>query len=114
MRGLEFQDMFSMARILSKTELNKEIENLVKKVQNGEKIDTEAVGIEFILTVLSKASTREVEKEIYSFLADVFEMQIDDIRHMKPKKLVETFKEADAAEWKDFFISAVRLIRQQS
>lgn len=111
MRGLEFQDIFSMARIISKTELNKDIEALVKRSQNGEKLDTEAVGIEFVMTVLSKASTREVEKEIYSFLADVFEVKVDDLRHMKPAKVLDLFKEADAAEWKDFFINVARFVK---
>lgn len=103
-----------MSRILAKAELNKEIENFTKRARSGEKLDTEAFGLEFLMTVLAKASTREVEKEIYLFLGDVFEIKPDEIKHMKPKKILELFKDADFDEWKDFFISAVRLARQQS
>ena len=114
MRGLEFQDIFSMARILTKVELDKEIEALVKRQQNGEKIDTQAVGLQFITTVIGKASTVEVENEIYHFLGDVFEVTPEDLRHMKPKQVKELFKDADLDEWKDFFTDVVQFVRQQS
>lgn len=113
MRGLEFQDIFSMARILSKVELNKEIEAIAKKQQAGEKLDSVAVGIEFIMTILAKASTKEVEKEIYVFLSDVFEVKIEELRHMKPKRLKELVKDADYEEWKDFFTDVLRFVKQQ-
>ena len=114
MRGLELQDMFTMARILTKIDINKEIEALVKRQQAGEKLDTEAVGIQFVMTVIGKASTEAVEAEIYGFLGSVFGMEPDELRHMKPKQALELIKEADAQEWKDFFISVARLVRQQS
>ena len=113
MRGLEFQDIFSMARILSKVELNKEIEALIKRQQSGEKLDTVAVGLEFVMTILAKASTKEVEKEIYVFLSDVFEVKIEELRHMKPKQIKELFKDADFEEWKDFFTDVVQFVRNQ-
>lgn len=112
MRGLEFQDVFSMARILTKVELDKEIESMLEKTRKGEKLDTEAVGIKFVTTILGKASTKEVEKEIYAFLGDVFEIKPDDLRHMKPKQVKELFKDADFEEWKDFFTDVVRFVRQ--
>ena len=103
-----------MARILSKVEVDKEIEALVKKQQAGEKIDSQAVGIQFITTLISKASAKDVEKEIYSFLGDVFEIDPEELRHMKPKKVKELFTATDAEEWKDFFTDVVQFIRQQS
>ena len=114
MRGLEFQDIFSMSRILTKAEINKEIENFAKRARSGEKLDTEAVGLEFIMTILAKATTKDVEEEIYAFLGDVFEIKPDDLRHMKPAKILELFKSADLDEWKDFFMNVVRLLKQQS
>ena len=114
MRGLEFRDIFSMARIFTKVELDKEIEAMSEKIRNGEKLNTEAVGIKFISTVLSKASTKEVENEIYAFLGDVFEIEPDELKHMKPKQVKELFKEADLEEWKDFFTDVVQFIRQQN
>jgi len=114
MRGLEFQDIFTMSRILAKAEINKEIENFTKRARSGENLDTEAVGIEFIMTVFAKATTKEIEKEIYAFLGDVFEIKPEEIRHMKPAKVVELFKETDLTEWKDFFISVVRFLKAQS
>ena len=59
-----------------------------------------------------KQRTKEVEKEIYAFLGDVFEIKPDDLRHMKPKQVKELFKDADLEEWKDFFTDVVRFVRQ--
>lgn len=114
MRGLEFQDIFSMARILTKVELDKEIEAMTEKLRKGEKLDTEAVGIKFLAAILGKASAPEVEKEIYAFLGDVFEIKPDELRHMKPKQVKELFKDADFEEWKDFFTDVVRFIQEQN
>lgn len=109
MRGLELQDVFAVARIIAKLDVANEIKALTDKIQKGEVIST-AAGVEFVMTLLGKASAREVEKEMYSFIADVFELKIEDIRHMKPQALIDKFKEGDAAEWRDFFTSVVRLI----
>ena len=114
MRGLEFRDIFSMARIFTKVELDKEIEKMAEKVKNGEDLKTEAVGIRFITTILSKASTKEVEKEIYQFLGDVFEVDPEELSHMKPKQIKALFKDADIGEWKDFFMDVVQFVRQQN
>lgn len=113
MRGLEFRDIFSMTRIMTKIELDKEIEAMVKKTQNGEKLDTQAVGVKFITTIIGKASTKEVEREIYAFLGDVFGVDPDELSHYKPKQVRELFKEADITEWKDFFMEVVQFIRDQ-
>lgn len=111
MRGLELQDVFSMARIISKIDIADEIKAMAEKINDKNTKDAERAGIEFLFRLIGKASTKETEKEIYSFLADVLEVKIDDLRHMKPTAFVDLMKGADVAEWKDFFIQVVRLIR---
>lgn len=110
MRGLEFQDVFSMARILTKVDVANEIKSMAEKVQQGKKIDSADVGLEFVFTLIAKASAKDVEKEVYVFLADVLGVAIEDVRKMKPKELLEEFRSADAEEWRDFFMQAVSLI----
>lgn len=113
MRGLELQDVFSMARIISKVDIANELKEIVNRInsENENEKDVERVGIEFIFTLMGKASTREIEKEIYAFLSDVLGITIDEMRHMKPAKLKEYMAEADFEEWKDFFMKAVRIAR---
>lgn len=111
MRGLEFQDVFSMARIISKIDIAKEMDALAKQIKCAGEVDVERVGIQFILTLIGKASTKEVEKEIYVFLSDVLSVKIEDLRHMKPKQFLELIKDADVTEWKDFFIQAVQFVQ---
>lgn len=109
MRGLEFQDIFTMSRILTKIDITSEVKRLVDLQKSGKQLDASDIGIEFVLTILAKASTKEVEKEVYSFLGDVLGMTAEEVRHCKPQQIVDAFKSADMTEWKDFFMKAVRL-----
>lgn len=103
-----------MARIISKVDVVNEIKAVTAKLENNNEKDAEKAGIELIFTLLGKASTKEIEKEIYAFLADVFEVKVEDLRHMKMKQFEELIQAADFGEWKDFFIRVVRFIRSQS
>lgn len=100
-----------MARIISKVDIANELKEIVNKINSENEKDVERVGIEFVFTLIGKASTREIEKEIYAFLSDVLGITIDEMRHMKPAKLKEYMAEADFEEWKDFFMKAVRIAR---
>lgn len=108
MRGLELRDVFSMGRILGEIDIADEIQNVAEHTKKGDNM--ERVGIEFVLTLLAKATTKKVENEIYTFLADVFEVAVDDVKCMKPSALTEQFKNANFEEWKDFFTRVVRLL----
>lgn len=121
MRAMVLQDVFAMGRIISKVGMANEIKDIVARVKEAEnnkensKEMIEKVGVEFIFALIEKASNKEVEKEIFAFASDVMEVEIGQLRMMRPKELVKLISEsgADAEEWKDFFMRAVRFAANQ-
>lgn len=108
MRNLQNTDIFAFGRILSKANLKEEI----KKVSIGEDKDAESIGFDLLFTILTNCSNKEVEEEIYSFLASIFEKDIEDVKKMDP---IETFenisKVADWEKWKSFFSLGVKSMK---
>ena len=108
MRNLQNQDVFALGRILSKANLKEEI----KKVSIGKETDVESLGFDLLYTVFTNCSDKEVEDEIFSLLASLFEMEIEEVKKMDP---IETFenisKVAEWEKWKSFFSLGVKSMK---
>lgn len=100
MRNLQNPDIFAIGRILSKANLKEEI----KKVAIGNDKDAESIGFDLLFTIFLNCSDKAVEEEIFSFLASIFEMDIEDVKKMEPMETFEMIsKVADWEKWKSFF-----------
>lgn len=100
MRSLGNEDIFVIGRILAKANLKEEI----KKISVGNEKDVEAIGFELIFTVFTNCSNKEAEEEIYSLLASLFEVEVEDVKKMDPIETFEKIKQvADWEKWKSFF-----------
>jgi hypothetical protein len=108
MRTLQNTDIFAFGRILSKANLKDEI----KKISVGNEKDVEAIGFDLLFTILTSCSDKAVEEEIFSFLASIFEMEVEEVKKLDP---IETFemmsKIADWNKWKSFFSLGVRSMK---
>ena len=105
MRKLQNTDLFAIGRIMSKANLKDEI----KKLALSEDKDPESAGFELLYIVFTKCSTKEVEEEIFSFLADIFEMEIQTVKQMDPIETFEMLKKVDDwNKWKAVFTLAAK------
>lgn len=78
MRKLSIKDAFALARIIKKADIKEEIADFANRIaakKNGkdETVNTEAVGLEFVVTLLTSLSNKETEQEFYTLLADIRE-----------------------------------------
>lgn len=71
MRELGLKDAFSVARIIKSADLKNEIVEFAKNVKTKDKKNAQEVGLEFIVTMISSLSSKEVENEFYSLYADI-------------------------------------------
>ncbi len=76
MRKLNIKDAFTLARIIKKADIKEEIADFanriaVKKNGKDETVNTEAVGLEFVITLITSLSNKETEQEFYALLADI-------------------------------------------
>lgn len=76
MRKLSIKDAFTLARIIKKANIKEEIADFANRIaiknnSKDETVNTEAVGLEFVITLLTSLSNKETEQEFYSLLADV-------------------------------------------
>lgn len=76
MRKLSIKDAFTLARIIKSADIKEEIADFanriaVKNNSKDETVNTEAVGLEFVITLLTSLSNKETEQEFYSLLADI-------------------------------------------
>ena len=100
MRKLQNSDIFAFGRILTKANLKEEI----KKISIGNEKDVEAIGFDLLFTVFTNCSDKEAEEEIYSLLASLFEVEVEDVKKMDPIETFEKIKQvADWEKWKSFF-----------
>ena len=71
MRKLGLKDAFSVARIIKSADLKNEIFEFAKYVKTKDKKNKQEVGLEFVITMISSLSSKEVENEFYSLYADI-------------------------------------------
>ena len=105
MRNLETQDIFNAVRLLNKIGVREEIKEVAKQAEEKEsKKSRFDLGFDFIFGIIEKATEENAEDEIYKFIANIFECEPEEVRKMKPIKLMKDLeKVADLEEWKDFF-----------
>jgi len=112
MRNLETRDLFEAGRLISKIGIREEILEIAKRAEEnaGKKIKID-FGVDLILGIFEKAMHQNTEKEIYVFIANIFECTWEDVQHMDPLDLFDKLEQvADFEKWKSFFKRAVRLI----
>lgn len=98
MRKLNIKDAFSLARIIKKADIKEEIADFtnriaVKKNSKDETVNTEAVGLEFVVTLLSSLSSKEIEQEFYSMLADIRDdITADEVSKLSIPEVLDNVK----------------------
>lgn len=98
MRKLNIKDAFTLARIIKKADIKEEIADFanriaVKKNSKDETVNTEAVGLEFVVTLLSSLSSKEIEQEIYALLADIRgDITADEVSKLSIPEVLDNVK----------------------
>lgn len=112
MRKLNIKDAFTLARIIKKADIKEEISDFanriaVKKNGKDETVNTEAVGLEFVITLLTSLSNKETEQEFYSLLADIRgDITADEVSKLSiPEVLGDVKKIIKENDIKSFFTS---------
>lgn len=116
MRKLNIKDAFTLARIIKKADIKEEIADFanriaVKNNSKDETVNTEAVGLEFVITLLTSLSNKEIEQGFYSLLADIRgDITADEVSTLSIPEVFDNVKaiirENDV---KSFFTSALAL-----
>lgn len=108
MRNLQNKDVFAFGRILSKANLKEEI----KSLSLDKDASPESLGFDLIYTVFINCTDEEVENEIYSFLASLFEEDVESVKTGDPIETFEKMKNiADWEKWKSFFSLGVKSMK---
>lgn len=106
------KDVFAMSRIITKMDIKDTIKELATQAQKGE-ADRIGLGIDFVLAVLGKATTKESEKELYAFIGEIIGATAKEVGEMDPEKLIALLTETiDFEQWRVFFTRVVRLSMQ--
>ena len=112
MRKLNIKDAFTLARIIKKADIKEEIADFanriaVKKNGKDETVNTEAVGLEFVITLITSLSNKETEQEFYSLLADIRgDITADEVSKLSiPEVLSDVKKIIRENDIKSFFTS---------
>lgn len=98
MRKLNIKDAFTLARIIKKADIKEEIADFanriaVKKNSKDEMVNTEAVGLEFVITLITSLSNKETEQEFYSLLADIRgDITADDVSELSIPEVLDNIK----------------------
>ena len=108
MRTLQNQDIFAFGRILKKANLKEDI----KKLALDSETNPESFGFDLLFTIFTNCSDSQVEDEVYSFLASLFETDKETIKQGDPIDTIEKMKEiADWEKWKGFFSSVAKSMK---
>ena len=114
MRKLTLPDTFALARILKAADIKSEIVNFSKEIiarkNKKQEINIDEIGLEFVVTLITAAADVKVEEKIYSFLASVCEMDVENIKKLNISQIKEIISEIIAEnDLKTFFQSASAL-----
>lgn len=115
MRNLKASDIFSMCRLLNKIGVREEIREVAKQAEeNNSKNIRFDMGFDLIFGLLEKATQENAEKEIYMFIADLFECSWEEVRDMDPVTLLDRLEEvANIEKWKNFFERVAALMKKK-
>ena len=65
----------------------------VKNNSKDETVNTEAVGLEFVITLITSLSNKETEQEFYSLLADIRgDITADDVSKLSIPEVLDNVK----------------------
>lgn len=98
MRKLSIKDAFTLARIIKSANIKEEIADFanriaVKNNSKDETVNTEAVGLEFVITLLTSLSNKETEQEFYSMLADIRgDITADEVSKLSIPEVLDNVK----------------------
>lgn len=96
MRKLTLPDTFAFARILKAADIKSEIVNFAKEVlarkNKKQELNIEEIGLEFVVAIITAAADVKVEEKIYSFLASVCEMDVENIKKLNLAQIKEIIK----------------------
>ena len=114
MRKLTLPDTFALARILKAADIKSEIVNFSKEIiarkNKKQEINIDEIGLEFVVTLITAAADVKVEEKIYSFLASVCEMDVENVKKLNLSQIKEIISEIIAEnDLKAFFQSASAL-----
>lgn len=110
MRDLQTKDIFAFVRVLNKIGVKEEL----KQKATAPTADVESVGYDIIFMLLEKAAEPEAEKEIYSFLAPIYEKTVEELKSMDAIEFMESLtKIASIERWQSFFSSAAKLMKSK-
>lgn len=73
MRKLIGKDAFTVARIIKKSNLKKELENV--SIEASQETDYKKIGVKVFMIVIEGCANEGVEHEVFKFLNDVLEVQ---------------------------------------
>lgn len=115
MRGLKTSDIFSACRLLSAIGIREEIKEVAKQAEEGKAKKAQFdIGFDLLFGVIEKATTEGAEKEIYKFIADLFECDWESVRDMDPIELLDKLEQvADLDKWKSFFKRVAALMKSK-
>ena len=115
MRSLKTSDIFSACRVLSAIGVHEEIREVAMKAEEnkGKKVKVD-MGFDLLFGILEKATQENAEKEIYKFIADIFECDWVAVRDMDPIELLDGLEQvADIEKWKNFFKRVAALMKMK-
>lgn len=113
MRYLDTTDVFAAVRLLNKIGVREEINEVARNAEEKKKTRLD-MGFDLMFGILEKATQENAEKEIYKFLANIFECEPEEVGKMKPVALMKKLEEAASfEEWKDFFDYVKRLMKKK-
>lgn len=108
MRKLAIKDAFALARIIKKADIKAEIAEFANNVKGKATAENaETIGIEFVVTILSALTDKEIEQEFYSLFADVIGgITAEEASLMSIPSVIAKCKEIfEENDIKNFFIS---------
>lgn len=122
MRGLELRDVIIATRMITEMDIKEDLKNIVVaayafNAQEHEEDEKEAFrlrfGIDLWWILLSGASKKRIESDLFSFIGSLIAAEPEDVSKMKVQDLVLSFKEkVDMKEFVTFFKNAVQSMMQ--
>ncbi len=98
MRKLSIKDAFTLARIIKSADIKDEIADFanriaVKNNSKDETVNTEAVGLEFVVTLITSLSSKDTEQEFYALLADIRgDITADEVSKLSIPEVLDNVK----------------------
>lgn len=110
MRKIEFQDAFTMARIIKKADIKTTIAAAVKK-GSEEGASEKDIGIDVLFAVIQATGNEGIDKEVYELLGNVTELGAETIKHQSIGDTIKQIKQiAKENNLEDFFKSVQELM----